>query len=371
MIQRTNGWFLGVCIALCLSGSLFGKVVNRMVATINGEAVLGSELEKNVTSVVDLQKARNPKLVLSEEELNALRRNVLEQMIDDKLMLQEAKKEKIKVVQRDVEKGIQQVKDRFKRDEKGNILSEKAAEEAFKNELQREGITNKQFEERIRDQVIVINLIDQKVKAHVPEPKEDEIQDIFDKVKKVLAGEKLKGMDEEERKLLEQLAKYFGDSVAERVRCRHILIQADPKASFKEKNMARRKIGDIQKKLKAGADFAQLAREYSEDTQSAKNGGELDFFVRGWMVPEFERAAFALRVGEVSDIVETEFGYHLIRCEEMKSAASLTLDLVRDEISAYTYQQKAKVKFEEWIKDIRAKANIQIKDETLKKAIKQ
>ncbi|MBD3271562.1 MAG: hypothetical protein GF384_03370, partial [Elusimicrobia bacterium] len=123
---------------------------------------------------------------------------------------------------------------------------------------------------------------------------------------------------------------------------------------------------DIEQKIKEGADFARLAREHSDDTESARNGGDLGFFVRGWMVPEFEQAAFNLRVGEVSDIVETEFGYHLIRCEEKKAAQPLELDAVQDELAAYVFQQKAKEKFERWVKDLRAAANIQIKDESLK-----
>lgn len=358
----------GLVGLLCFvfAGHVCARVVNRTVVLVNGEPILESELNKNITSLLELRKQMSPNTQISDEEILKQRKDILEQMIDDKLMLQEAKRLKIKMVQRELEKGIAQIKVRFKRDGNGNILSEKEAEKAFRRELKKEGITKKKFEERIRDQVRVINLIDQEVKAKIPQPPEKETETLFDKVKKIINGKKIKGLEEDEKKDLESLAKYFKDSIAERIRCRHILIRVESNAGFKDKNIARRKIRDIQKKLEEGADFAQLAREYSDDTESARNGGELGFFVRGWMVPEFEEAAFGLRVGEVSDIVETEFGYHLIRCEEKKTKADLSLELVHDELAAYIYQQKAKVKFEEWIKDLRASANIQIKDETLK-----
>lgn len=356
----------------CLFGIQEGsaKVINRTLALINGEPILQSEMDKNVQTLIDLQKRLQPGKGLTDEEMLEQKKNVLDQMIDDKLMLQEAKQLNMKVIQRDVEKGIEDVKRRFSRDEQGNLLTDKDAKTAFKKELKKEGITNKQFKERIRDQVRVINLIDQEVKAKVKQPSEEELKELFDKIMKIQSGKRIEGLDSEELKDLEVLAKYITDSVSERLRCRHILLRVASNATFTDKSKARRKIGDIQKQLKAGADFASLAHKHSDDTESAKNGGDLGFFVKGWMVPAFEKAAFNLRVGEVSDVVETEFGYHLIKCEERKAATHLSYDMLPEELFAYLFQflfqQKAKPKFEAWIKALRAKANIQIKDESLK-----
>ncbi|MFH1380296.1 MAG: peptidylprolyl isomerase [bacterium] len=362
---------VGLVMVICFFSitMVSAKVANRTLALVNGEPILQSEMDKNVQALLELQQRLQPGKELSESELLEHKKNVFDQMVDDKLMLQEAKLLKIKTIQRDVEKGIEEVKRRFSRDANGTILSEQEAEKLFKEELKKEGITNKEFEERIRDQVQVINLIDQEVKAKVKQPSEEEMKKLYDDIIAINAGKTIKGLSDEELKDMKTLAKYFNDSVSERVRCRHILIRVPDNASFTDKNKARRAIGDIKKELQGGADFSNLARKYSEDTESAKNGGDLGFFVKGWMVPEFEKAAFALHVGAVSDIIETEFGYHLIKCEEKKAAAQLSYDTLPEELFGYMFQflfqQKAKPRFEAWIQGLRKKANIKINDESL------
>jgi len=108
------------------------------------------------------------------------------------------------------------------------------------------------------------------------------------------------------------------------VRASHILIRTNPQASEEDKLTAKLKLDNIREELKQGANFAQLAEKYSEDPGSAKNGGDLGYFTAEDMVPAFSKAAFALKVGEVSPPVETSFGYHLIqvtgRREEKKPA---------------------------------------------------
>jgi peptidyl-prolyl cis-trans isomerase D len=122
-------------------------------------------------------------------------------------------------------------------------------------------------------------------------------------------------------------------TTGEQVAVRHILkkFNADDPAS---KEAARKAIEAIQKKLEAGADFAELAREESDDTATAANGGDLGRFGRGKMTKPFEDAAFALKVGQTSDIVETRFGFHLIQSYEHIAAGRRKLEDVHDEIAA-------------------------------------
>jgi peptidyl-prolyl cis-trans isomerase D len=118
----------------------------------------------------------------------------------------------------------------------------------------------------------------------------------------------------------------------EQVRARHILIKVPQDASDEAKGAAADKIAGLKKKIAAGADFAAVAKENSQDEGSAKDGGDLGFFTRGRMVKEFEDAAFSLQPGEMSEIVETPFGFHLIKVEEVKPKKEKTLDEVHDEI---------------------------------------
>jgi hypothetical protein len=102
------------------------------------------------------------------------------------------------------------------------------------------------------------------------------------------------------------------------VRARHVLLQLPPDATPQARDSVRAQIEDIRARAAAGADFAALASEHSQDPGSAAQGGDLGFFQRGAMVDEFEDAAFALQPGEVSDVVQTPFGYHVIKAEERR-----------------------------------------------------
>src|SRR5205823_9773265 len=103
-------------------------------------------------------------------------------------------------------------------------------------------------------------------------------------------------------------------STPEQVRASHILL----KTEGKDDAAVKAKAEDILKQAKSGADFGELAKKYSEDDSNAKNGGDLDFFGKGRMVPEFDRVAFAMEPGQISDLVKTEYGYHIIKLTDKK-----------------------------------------------------
>jgi peptidyl-prolyl cis-trans isomerase D len=127
----------------------------------------------------------------------------------------------------------------------------------------------------------------------------------------------------------------------EQVRARHILVKVAGDATDDIKAKARQKADELLAKVKAGEDFAALAKKSSDDPGSAANGGDLGFFPHGQMAPEFEAAAFALEPGEVSDVVESPFGFHIIRVEEKKAAGTKPLEAARDEIIAGLRSERA------------------------------
>ena len=118
------------------------------------------------------------------------------------------------------------------------------------------------------------------------------------------------------------------------VSARHVLVKVDAGASDEDKAAAREKIEAVQKRLADGEDFAAVATEVSEDVGSAAKGGDLGYFGKGRMVPPFEEAAFALEPGGTSDIVESPFGFHIIRVEDVREERMKPFDEVRDEIVA-------------------------------------
>jgi peptidyl-prolyl cis-trans isomerase D len=127
--------------------------------------------------------------------------------------------------------------------------------------------------------------------------------------------------------------RYYNDNIQqyqtpERVKARHILLNT----GGKDEAAVRKQAEEILAKIKGGADFAALAKQYSEDPGSKDKGGDLDFFGRGRMVPEFEASAFSLEPGQVSDLVKTQYGFHIIKVEEKQAGSTQTIDQVRPQI---------------------------------------
>jgi peptidyl-prolyl cis-trans isomerase D len=123
----------------------------------------------------------------------------------------------------------------------------------------------------------------------------------------------------------------------EQVRASHILLKTEGKDEAAVKKQA----DDLAKQIKGGADIAELARKYSEDDASKANGGDLDYFGRGQMVPEFEKAAFGMEPGQVSDPVKTQYGFHIIKTIDKKPASTRTLEEVRGQLTEQLQFQKA------------------------------
>jgi peptidyl-prolyl cis-trans isomerase D len=157
------------------------------------------------------------------------------------------------------------------------------------------------------------------------------------------AAGKVKVTDAEISEFYEKNLKQF--ETPEEARARHILIRPEPEEADKEKARAeaKAKADDILKRLKIGEDFAALARANSADPGSAKLGGELGWFPRGVMVKSFEAAVFSLRKGELSPVVETEFGYHIILLEEKKEAGLVPLNKAKESIIGSLKGKKSKM----------------------------
>ncbi len=146
--------------------------------------------------------------------------------------------------------------------------------------------------------------------------------------------------------------------IPEQVRARHILLEFGEKDGAPEREEKRRKIEELLQQAKAGADFAELARKNSQ-CPSAAEGGDLGFFGRGQMAEPFEAATFALKPGEISGVVETEFGLHVIKLEERKPAGVVPEQDVAGQIREFLTSQKTEEAVEERLKALRAAAKIE------------
>ncbi|RMH47395.1 MAG: hypothetical protein D6694_02060 [Gammaproteobacteria bacterium] len=161
--------------------------------------------------------------------------------------------------------------------------------------------------------------------------------------------------EDELKSYYEQHKEEFG--TPEQRRASHILIAVDQNAAKEDKERKRKKAEDILKQLKEGADFAELAKKFSEDPGSAEKGGDLGYFGRGMMVPEFDKAVFSLKeVGELSNLVETPFGFHIIKLTGIKPADVKPFNEVRDDVLARVRKERVDLLYAEKKNEMAEKA---------------
>lgn len=385
MNRRTFGfWAISSVLALALSSfALGGEVIGKSIATVNGEAIFMSEFQGNWDSFVEHQKTVMPADEMTPEWVASSKRGMLDQMVDEKLLSQEAKNQNIKVAKRQVEQGVLQIKNRFKNFAPGKKPGKEdyereltATEKAeFDKELKRQGVTEKEFVARVEDQLRVMQYTENTVRKDVPSPfkdapagaGEDDERELtpefeqktkayFSQIEKKFNDPKFKPEADED---MDQVVMALKNRLCESVHARHILIRSSKTDDAKKRAEALARIRSIKKDIEGGADFIDMARQHSQDP-NPRSPGDLGFFSRGQMVPEFEAVAFALPVGGLSDVVETDFGYHLIKVEEKKAARKLRYEDIRMDIAAFLYQSDMKARYEKMLADLRKKADIKI-----------
>lgn len=255
------------------------ELLDRIVAVVDNQVILWSEV--NFRVLLDLQE-RGYRQQPGPEELARLRQQALKQMIDDDVLMLKAQKDSIQVDETQVETILSQRLGEIK-------LSMPATE--FNAMLDRAGLSERQLKSRYRKDIRQNLLADQ--------------------LRSQLAMRLYVG-----RKDVEAYRQTYRDSLPPRLSLSKISIKVKPDPQMLAK--ARAKIEEAQQKLRAGGDFAQLAKAYSEDPGTAANGGDLGCFKSGQLVPEFEDAARQLKPGEVSEPVLTPYGYHLIQLREKR-----------------------------------------------------
>ncbi len=170
-------------------------------------------------------------------------------------------------------------------------------------------------------------------------------------------------IDEDQEISDEELAEIFErDRPGERVRARHILLSTQNDLAGEQVDSLRALAEELRDRARGGEDFGGLAEEYSDDPGSAARGGDLDFFQRGQMVPPFEEAAFALQPGEVSDVVETQFGFHVIRVEDRETP---TLDEMGEQLRQELQMERMNRAESIFVAGIEEPADIQMTDDAL------
>jgi len=289
-------------------------------ATVNGKAILKADLEKQLDQVVQNYAAQG--MNLTGENLEMVRGQILDSLIEQELLLQEG-----------VQKGYK-ADDQAVADQMSSIRGQFGSDEEYQTALEAQGFTNESLEADIRVFLIIREFLDKEFYG---------------------AAEVT---DQETRAYYDNNPEAFVQQ-PEQIQASHILFTLDADADDAAVETARAGIQSVLDKVKAGGDFAELAREFSQGP-SGPNGGDLGYFSRGQMVPEFEEAAFALKPGEVSGIVRTQFGFHIIKLVDHQDAVTIEYEPVKDQIRDYLQEEKVRGMVEEHLQQLRDSADIKV-----------
>ena len=304
-------------------GQELGDPVKKIVAVVNGTQVLEEDIQMTIREM----RRQFGEKSLAQDSPETLRRKAFEQYLAVELLYREG----LTLGLKDVD---QQVEAMWSGAEK-----QAGSLEKFKEQLTQEGLTAAQAKDNIRKNIYVRAVVSQRIAPTVQ-------------------------ADDQE-----QQAAYQADQDryrhGELVGARHILVKVDPKASAEDKKKAREKIEGLRKDILAGKDFTEMAKAHS-DCPSKSRGGDLGYFGKGRMVPAFEKAAFELKEGEISPVVETQFGYHIIQAYGKKPPGVKPFEEVRQQVEAKVKSDKFNQAVHDYVGNLRKKATVEILDPGLK-----
>jgi peptidyl-prolyl cis-trans isomerase C len=298
---------------------------NALVATVNGTKITAGQIDKVLDARLEQMASRIPPN-MKDQYRQQMRKRLVEQMVIEEILTQKEKTLNIAVTQADVNA---QVQDQMKQQ---NLNLDE-----FKALLKNYGTTYAEFEQNMRKKLMFEKLMEGEFKSKIKEANDAAIKAFY--------NENIDQFKEPES-----------------IHTKHILIKpADGNDPNKTKPEAKAKAEEVLKKVKAGGNFEELAKEYSA-CPSAKNGGDLGEAPKGSFVPAFEKAAYALEPNQVSDVVETEFGYHIIKLISHKDANTVSLEQAKEKIAQHLSNQQKQEVVVNYIQQIKKEADIKFTD---------
>lgn len=298
---------VGWCVMV--SGLASVSAASTALVKVNDDIITQEEIDFLVNSLFLPQfAAQNPGKQFPAEEKKKVEQTILDQLITERLIIQIGRQQQIHEDQNLLEQQMQTLKAQFPN----------ASADGLR--------------EFLRQKLLVQAVIQAQV------------------VSKIAIS------DQELKQFYDQQKDQFNEP--EQVRASHILVKVAPDASPDQKDTARKKIEYVLTQARAGNDFAELAKQYSECPTNTK-GGDLGFFVRNVMVAPFDNAAFSLKEGEISNVVETEFGYHIIKLTGKKSQRIVTFDEAKERLRQDFLREKTNIEVNKWISTLRTNAKIE------------
>lgn len=290
----------------------------QIAVSVNGENILEAEVQMAVNRLIPASVYHGR---ISNEKMEQLRKSAIDSLVEWQLLYHEGKRLGIGVKKSEVKEVFNKNKESFKK------------KQDFYKELGRLGLTEESYKQLIEKELITRKFLKQEVEEKI-QLSEADLQDYYNKNKDKFVS-------------------------PDKIRLREISVTVSPTATAEEKEEKRKKAEDLLKKIKAGEDFGDLAYNHSEDAFRVKSG-DLGMSHKGRLMPELEEAASLLGLGEVSGLIETINGYHIIKLEGKEEARQLDFSEVKDSLKKELEAKRYKEAREAFVKPLKEKAKVEI-----------
>jgi parvulin-like peptidyl-prolyl isomerase len=298
----------------------YAKILDKIIAVVNDEVITQSEIDSMLYPLY-LQYSqiyKTDKEVY--ENLDKSRAEILKQLVHDKLILSEARKLEVTVSEEEIDERIEIVK---------KELADKGT--SFEDLMKQQKLTSGDIRRKYREQIMIQKVIDRQVRRMIDiQPSEATI--------------------------------YYQDHIEDYAQPEQVAVYAIMIKLRSERTPieCRQLAADVRKMASEGRDFQELAKNYSEDSYRDA-GGDLGFIRRGQLLKEIDSAIFFLKVGGISDVIETPIGYHIFKVYDRKEESIVPFEEVREKVHMAIYGTKVQKKFEDWLDELKSNAYISIK----------
>jgi peptidyl-prolyl cis-trans isomerase SurA len=300
-----------------------GKVLDSVVGVVDGEVITLSDVDEAMPRYgkANILDAGNP--LDKEIKLRQARKEVLDMLIEERLLQRVAQRFDIKVEDAEVDNAIKQM-------QQGANVNE----ETMAKELAAQGFTLEGYRHFLMAQIRRARIIEAAIRPTV-------------------------SMSEE--KIREYYQNHKNNYLFPEVRVSQILIRVPPEATPKDREQAKEKVETVLQGLRKGTPFEELASRYSDDTASASSGGDLGFFKKGEMVPMLEAVVFSMKAGEVSEVIQSSQGFHILKVTDIRAGSIAPFEEIKAQVTDDYYREEVIRLYAKWLDDLKNHSNVEVK----------
>ena len=308
--------------SLAVNSAKAAEVVDRIVAVVNDDIILLSDVNNLVNPYAEKVRAMGYPEEQQARMIYQIREDIIKNMIEQKLTDQQVEKYGLTVSEGEITRAIERLKER-----------RSLTDEDLRRGLATDNLTMEEFRRQMKDQLLRTRLVDYEVKSRIVVTEED-IKEYYHKHPEIYGGQK-------------------------QIHLRNIIMRVSGYASVDERRIVKEKINKVYAQLEAGADFAEMARRFSESSLAA-DGGDLGLFKLEDMAPSLREAIEKTEAGSFTPILDTDQGYQIFYVERIVADPARSLESVEKQIEQKLYEEQLNSKFSAWLEDLRKRSHIKI-----------